>query len=590
MKRTIFILFINLWLLQSVFGQDLKITIHASPNPATLQTQINLQISVTGKSQSLPDIPLPDLKNFTILAGPSTSTSIQIINFNTSAVKTVSFQLLPKRTGTFQIGPIKIKYKGKMYQSNSIKIVVKKGRIQSSPSATKNVFLKADFPDKEVYVYQPLPVTYKLYIRGRVRENSLQLLEAPDYVGFWVEDVKKGLNPYLEMVGAQKYTVYPIEQKILFPLKSGSLTIKPMRVSVDLLIKSKRTTDPFGFFDDFDDFFGNYSVRKEIASTEEKNIVIKPLPPIDSPIEPLVGKFSLKLNQNKFMGKTSDALTLRITVSGNGYLGALNELPLSFPEGFEVYKPKITHKTSFDGNKYFSQKTFEYILIPQIEGTFSTKEIKIPMFNYNTHKYEWMTIPSMQFTIQKGEETSFAYGGEQGTAKTIIEDIRYIKTYYTKFYHPGAINTIPLWAIVLIILNIMFFVILLYYQKILYKTDSDLSFARSRKARKIALKRLKKAKSLLESNQLESFSEEIYKAITLFISDRLHLDNKSLTIQEVEETLQNIAIPEEVKNRLMNLLSRTEYVRFSPIKDIGQEMQNMYNEASTILVELQKYI
>ena len=59
-----------LFLSQTLFSQNLNVAIKVSPNPASLQSTIVLQISVSGNTQSLPDIPTPDLKDFTIIIRP----------------------------------------------------------------------------------------------------------------------------------------------------------------------------------------------------------------------------------------------------------------------------------------------------------------------------------------------------------------------------------------------------------------------------------------------------------------------------------------------------------------------------------------
>jgi hypothetical protein len=418
----------------------------------------------------------------------------------------------------------------------------------------------------------------------------LQLIREPDFAGFWVEDVKKQSQPYYEMVANKRYEVYPIYEKILFPIKSGTVTIHPMQVSVDLLIKSRRNTDPFGFFDDFDDFFGNYTARKIVTASDSIVLHIKPLPPVDSEVSPLVGLFKLSVNNKNFIAKTSDAITLRITLEGNGYLGALNNLPIQFPESFEVYEPKIKTSSQFSGGEYHVKKTFEYIIIPRVEGHFRTNEIKIPMFDFIKEEYKWLTIPSFDLQIEKNPNEVSGIGAFTGGGTTGLKDIRYIKTTYENFTDILTISKIQAKWIILVLINILLAGILLYIRQVVTKTDTDYAYARTKKAKKIAMKRLKDAKRRLEEKQLDAFAEEIYKTITVFISDRLHLDNKSLTITEVESVLSGHAIPEELRKQILDILNTTESIRFAPKQNIEQAMDELYQAAENVIVQLQKYI
>ena len=109
------------WLLIIIFfthvhllaNEEMTITMSATPNPATMNSQIVLEVTMEGSSRGLPDIPEPELSNFKIIAGPSTSTSFNMINFETTVSKTLTYYLLPMKMGKFNIPPITVDYKGK---------------------------------------------------------------------------------------------------------------------------------------------------------------------------------------------------------------------------------------------------------------------------------------------------------------------------------------------------------------------------------------------------------------------------------------------------------------------------------------------
>lgn len=588
MKRLrLYIFIIGMFLFSSLIADDYSLQIQVSPNPASTQSTIMLRISLSGPSQSLPDIPQPDLSRFTILSGPSMSTSIQIINFKMSAIKTVSYEIMAKNPGTFPIGPVQVNVKGKTITSNQVKLVVQKGAVKQQQKEDDIAFLKMEIPEKKVYVNQPIPVVYKLYLRARVRDNGVEAISMPDFKGFWVEQIeqKNQTLPYQEMVGNKRYTVYEIDRKIIFPIKTGEITIAPMTLRLDILKKSQQSRDPFGFFDDFD-VFGNYTIQKKVVSSDEITLKVQPLPEHTYTVTPIVGDFSLNVNKTSFRGLTNDAFTLKVIIKGEGYTEGITNLPLKFPPGFEVYDPKISKSSNIQGGQYVTQKTFEYIIIPKLEGAYTINPTVIPVFDFKTKTFKKLVIPELHFQVERNpNQLTVSSTGEVSTLK--LKDIRYIKTEAKEWTDkPGVLAEYRIY-LVLLALNIVILSVLFQFYRFQLKLHQDISFARVKRAKKVAIKRLAASKKMLNKGAIDSFSEELYHAVTGFISDQFNLENKNLTTEEVRKELEERGINTDLIQKTIDLLNNIETLRFSPVQDKSLAMNELYNRAKDVIITLQ---
>lgn len=587
-KYHVFFLIFLSWI-QLLVAEDLSITITANPNPAPINAQIQIQIQVSGKEMNLPEIPRPDLSEFTVLSGPNISSSVQIINFEVKTSRVITYVVVPKRTGTVVIPPISLRYKGKTISSNELKITITKEVEAGQNRQDKEVFLVAEIPKKEFYLYEPVPVIFKLYIHGRVRDNSLRLISSPEFQGFWVENIEKEIPPHQEIINAKRFVVYTLQQYVLFPIQTGELTISPMRISLDLLIKSSGSPDPFGFFEDFDGFFGNYSVKNVILQSEEKSVTIKRIP-LESDHTPiLVGNYDLQVKNTDFSGEALNAITVRFTIKGNGYLGHVKQLPIQFPSQFEVYDPKITRTSKFENGQYFSSLTLEYILIPGMEGKFNTPQSEIPIFDPVSQKSSSLIIPALHFNIA-ASSNSWTFQGRNQISGIRTEDIRYLKTEIGNLTGKDNLSPIGWSTFAIFVLNFVLLGIGVFVARIKKKETMDSGFRRYRRSKKLAVKRLKRAHELLHQHKIREFSEEMFKAITTFVSDRLNMENKQLTASETINALKNVLGQHELLQRVEHFLIRTEALRFAPVNDQGQEMQSMYDEGVQLLIELQKYL
>src|SRR6056297_4334721 len=108
-------------------AQDVSITASA---PGVVEMGQRFRLTYTVNTQADQFLP-PDINDFSILAGPSTSTSSNVSIINGKV--TQSFELKytyiiePVKEGTFEIHPASVVVDGKKYASEPVKIEVVRG-------------------------------------------------------------------------------------------------------------------------------------------------------------------------------------------------------------------------------------------------------------------------------------------------------------------------------------------------------------------------------------------------------------------------------------------------------------------------------
>ena len=92
--------------------------------PKSVAENQNFNLTFTIENANGRNLKLPALNDFTLLGGPSTSMSTQVINGAVSQSASYTYVLRPKQQGTFKIGKATVEVNGNIMESNELTIVV----------------------------------------------------------------------------------------------------------------------------------------------------------------------------------------------------------------------------------------------------------------------------------------------------------------------------------------------------------------------------------------------------------------------------------------------------------------------------------
>lgn len=564
------------------------------------QFQVSYELNSDGKN-----FESPNFNNFEIVGGPfsSSSSSVQIINGSVTKTNThtYSFYLRAIKEGNFTIPAATITVNKQKVKSTTAEILVTKNSSTSGSSNSgavsnaKDVFLEATTNKKSAYLGEQLILTYKIYYTVPILSPSIS--KAPSYSGFWTKDISDN-NGVLQQSSIirnnQEYHVATVQEIVLIPQKSGTLTIDPLNISCIAQIKQERQQQRG--YDPFENFFGDImgssytNVKKELIS-QPIDIEVKPLPAKDKPasFKGAVGQFTYTSKIDKTEMKSNDAFTITYTVSGKGNIDLL-ELPRpNFPPDFEVYDPKITTNTKNNSFGLSGSKKAEYVVIPRVSGDFTLNPTEFSYFDPTKNKYVVLESDKYELKVARSANegsSGIIYAGGQEAIKIVGNDINHIMS-DGKLQKRGALLfASPLYFIIIIVL-IAVFAIALVINKRINKFNQNKVLVRNRKATKIAKKRLNNAYNYLKIKDQGHFYEEFSQALWGYISDKLNISRSQLSMDTVKEMMESKNVPEDITNEFIDSLNNCEFARFAP-GDPDKKMEDLYEKGLEVITKAEK--
>jgi hypothetical protein len=110
-----------------------------------------------------------------------------------------------------------------------------------------------------------------------------------------------------------------------------------------------------------------------------------------------------------------------------------------------------------------------------------------------------------------------------------------------------------------------------------------------KKATRIAVKRLVKAKKLLDSSQHDAFHEEIAYALWGYISQKFNIPMSLLSMDTAREQLEMRNVDANLTERFMTTLHDCNYARYAP-PGKALNMQQLYDLAIKTITETEQVL
>lgn len=603
------IIFLMVLIAYSTHASADKVSFTASaPDAVVVGEQFRLTYTIT--THKVKDFHVPSIKGFDVLMGPSRSqySSTQIVNGSVSSVNSITFTytLLGNTPGEFTVPGATIVADGNQMVSNSVKIKVlpqdqgsgggsgqeSDGNIHSSSGtgvSNQDLFITATASKTNVYEQEAFLLTYKIY----TRESNLQLNNAklPDFKGFHSQEIEMNSNARwtTEHYKGRNYYTTVFRQFVLFPQQSGKLYIDPAQFQMTVG-KPVQSADPFDAF-----FNGGSSVieiKKSIV-TPKIAINVNPLPagkPAD--FSGGVGEFNISSSINSKELKTNDAITIKLVISGTGNLKLISNPEIKFPEDFEVYDPKVDNQVRLTREGLTGNRVIEYLAIPRHAGTYKIPGVSFSYFDIRSKSYKTLNTEEYVINVEKGAGNAdqvIANFTNKEDLKVLGEDIRFIKQNDVTLHPKGSFfyGTMGYWLFYIIpaLAFIIFFII---YRKQAAE-NANVAKMRTKKANKVAAKRMKLAGKLLSENKKDAFYDEVLKALWGYISDKLNIPVSRLSKDNIEEKLRNHGVNEELIKEFLNALNDCEFARFAP-GDESQAMDKVYSSSIEVISKMENSI
>ena len=602
--KKIILLFIGIITTIGVMADE-KISFTADA-PEVVVSGDQFRLTFTINSQKIRDFRAPNIQDFEVLMGPSRSqqSSTQIINGQVTSTSSITFTyiLMADKEGTYTIPGATVMVNGNTHTSNSVKIKVlppdqdagqgnkssSRNQVAGSKITDKELFITATASKTNVYEQEAFLLTYKVYTQ--VNLTNLHG-DTPDLKGFHTQEVElpRQKTFSLEHYNGKNYSTTIWQQFVLFPQQSGKLEIPSITFDATVA-QMVASADPFDAF--FNGGSNYVNINKKLV-TPKITINVKELPEgKPANFSGGVGEFTLSSSISTQELKTNDAVTIKLVISGSGNMKLINTPEVGFPQDFEIYDPKVDNKFNLTRDGLAGSKVIEYLAIPRHAGDYTIPPIEFSYFDLKSQSYKTLKTEPYSLKVAKGEGNSdqvVANFTNKEDLKVLGKDIRYIKTGETNLqpkdnYFFGTIGYY-LWYIIPLVLFITFMVI---YRKQAIE-NANVAKVRTKKANKVATKRMKNAGKLLAEKKQEAFYDEVLKALWGYISDKLNIPVSQLSKDNIEEKLNEYGVTSELVTDFINTLNECEFARYAPGIQ-NEAMDKVYASALSVISKIENSI
>ncbi len=527
----------------------------------------------------------PSFEGFRVLGGPNQSISNSWINGKRSYSKTYSFFLAPLKKGVATIGQAAIEVDGERYKSLPVEVVVTeaveipKDGNNADYLASENVHLVAEVSNTNPYLNEAITVVYKLYVSNQVSITSnWREIDSPKYADFWSQnlDQKGQLQIYEGQYRGEDYRYVVLRTAVLYPQKTGELSIEPLTLDVPIDVRSNRR-----------DFFGRFMTTRvnKTISAGRRTINVKPLPLENRPEDftGAVGFFDFDSSISRSELDAQESLEYSVTVRGEGNL-KLFELPKpQFPNAFEVYEPARNDKISTRTSGMRGSVSEVYTLVPQNQGTYPLPPLSFSYFDPNLERYITKTTQDHIVSVINGpaQESALQNNERADTNLVVVDTDRFS---YIKLQSDWlARNPAPWfgtwaywrWVLGLLIFLPLWFVLSAIRNRYLGDTTSrDL-----RKRKRLIAQYLSQAKA--EQQNPTAFYAALERSLHLFLKAQLKLETSGLSKENIRALMTQRTLTQDAIDRLIGLIERCERARYAPTTAV--DVQNDYNEAQEVI-------
>ena len=413
-------------------GAQAKFTATVSPEQAGRDEYVTLKFTVANGS-NIQQITPPSFNDFSVVSGPNQETEMNSVNGMISQYVSLSYVLLPKKTGTLTLGAGTAVIDGKTYKSVPLEVRVSNKKSSGRPQqnnlssllqlpltafdpfsrpkesasfddyvlrkgenvpekVNRNMQLKLQTNKTSCFIGEPLLATYKLYTRLQSESN---LSKNPSFNGFSVIDMMQNdpVSSARETLNGREYNAYTIRKAQLYPLQAGPVELESATLDNKISFLKNNT--------------GSDEMVTENVSLSSKpvTIMVRALPEEGKPaaFKGAVGNFTIDASLEKNNFSDNETGKLLITVSGSGNLQLITPPEIKWPVDFEVFDAHVTDNIDNAAIPIRGSKTFEIPFAVQQSGSYSSPQIDFIFFDPNTASYKTVSAKSISFTVLKGQ-------------------------------------------------------------------------------------------------------------------------------------------------------------------------------------------
>ncbi|AZQ43069.1 BatD family protein [Nonlabens ponticola] len=575
------LLFLFLWMSAAVAAAQTTFTATATRDNIALNERLRVEFKMNADGDNFTP---PDFRGFKVATGPVTGVSQRYINGVGSFAKTYTYILAPESTGTKTIGSATMDYQGTTYTSDPFNIQVTKAierpreMDSQQPLPELNVHLVAEVSNASPYLNEAIRVVYKLYVSNNTGIRGWTDVETPKYEDFWSLTKDRRDEPVRDgTYKGEPYRYLVLRDAILYPQKTGRVTMEPLVMDVNVLVPSGRRS-----------FFGRQQnvLEKLRVTAGARTLNVKDLPQDGRPASftGAVGQFDFNVDVTRSQLEAGESLNATVVVEGTGNLQLMQLPEIEVPQSLEVFEPERIDNTDRSVNSITGSIEDNYTIVPQFGGTYEIPAVEFSYFDPKKKQYVTINSDAQEIVVTGPAVTAATPGGTNVltasdtfafiATSTDLEDIDGSTFFGSTAYWTilgGSFLLIPLFLLV---------------ARKRDQTAADVKGQKIKKANKLSKKYLSDASRKLDDP--EAFYESLERALHNFLKAKLNIPTAEMSKERIDQLLQQRQVQEEPRKEFMELLSSAEFARYAPSSETS--MQQDYDKASRVINALDKQI
>lgn len=367
-----------------------QIDVSFDRSSVSLNEAFQIIFTANGTPDNDPDFS-PLEQDFEIL-GQSQSSNSSWINGQSSKTIQWTLNVMAKHPGTLVVPPVKFGDDVSLPANILVTQVIANKAVDTGD----DLFLDVEVSPQSPYVQSQVLYTVRLYRRVEIAQAGLNEPELGDAV---IEKLGDDTN-YNTQIDGVNYLV--TERKYaIFPQKSGSVTIKPLVLTAEVVANSRPN---------FNGFFNSQTTRTKKILSKAVTLDVKPAPAA------FTGRHWLSAEQlvlkeewsgdNQQM-RVGEPLTRTLTLLAKGAtVGQLPEINTGkIDDRLKTYpdQPVLQEQKKPEGLIAFREE--KIAIIPSKAGFYKLPAIEIPWFNSQSQKMEVAKIPEATITVMEAAGT-----------------------------------------------------------------------------------------------------------------------------------------------------------------------------------------
>lgn len=455
------------------------------------------------------------------------------------------FYATASKTGTINVPPIEITVDGKTLFTKAFTVEVREANLDNQLTENDLLLIEMDVDKREVYQGAPIVLTQQVW---QIIFNGISSGPAggarnvsPSTEGFYAIGLDETLSK--EVKNQWRYDVRT-ERKLLYPTRTGTLTIGPWRWDGIALVRG--------------------GIRRKFRynlDADPITVTVKPLPERPPGFSGSIGTFKAKADLSRYDLLQGVPAKLTVTITGNGNPDAIGAPRFDAPAWAFLTKPESTVTSApSPGSPIPSiSKSFVYNITPLQSGDLAIPPIDFIWFDPEASQYKTESMGPFQVTASPSGEAHLppVLADElNGDQRVIIlaEDIRPVlaRTGSIAVNRGSGLSTAALGAA-----PVFVYALFAFYMTRRRRFETDTSFARAHRARPNALKALD---AIVRSTEP---ADELYRVVLSFIGHTLNVNETGMTSNDVRLQLVEAGFELSLTDNAVKILRACERARYA---------------------------